>query len=222
MVLEDLTGRRFNYLTVICFAYKIVHGNNVEYIWKCRCDCGNEVLVSRRSLMRGRKSCGCKTKVSHVGSSYHAGVKSHGMSKTRFYKIYRKMIERCYYEQNNSYISNGIKVCDSWKENFLNFKNDMYESYLEHVEKYGEKDTSIDRIDVNSNYCKENCRWATIKEQANNKRNNVIIKYNNISKTLSEWADYLGWNYCTLANRHKRGWSVERMLTEKPKYQKIR
>lgn len=52
--------------------------------------------------------------------------------------------------------------------------------------------------------------------------NNVIIKYNNISKTLSEWADYLGWNYCTLANRHKRGWSVERMLTEKPKYQKIR
>ena len=132
------------------------------------------------------------------------------------------MVERCYYGQNNSYINNGIEVCDSWKENFINFKNDMYESYLSHVQEYGEKDTSIDRIDVTGNYCKENCRWATIKEQANNKRNNIIIEYNNISKTLSEWADYLGWNYCTLAKRYKRGWSVERMLTEEPKYQKIR
>lgn len=68
-----------------------------------------------------------------------------------------------------SYGAYGIKVCDEWKQ-FLNFKDDMYESYLNHVEEYGEKETTIDRKDSNGNYCLENCSWATWKEQSQNKR----------------------------------------------------
>lgn len=223
--LEDISGKMYNYLKVIEFDHKETHGLNVEYYWKCKCTgCGNIILVSRKALTRGRKSCGCKSNIAHVGSSYHGGVKTHGMSKTRFYKIYRKMNERCNLEKDTSYDLHNISICDSWlgEDGFTNFKEDMYESYLVHVEKYGEKDTSIDRIDVLGNYEPDNCKWSTIKEQANNKTNNVCFTFNGMTKTMSEWADYLGWSYCTLANRHKRGWGLERMLTEPPKYQKVK
>lgn len=222
MSIEDLTGRVFNYLTVLGFDHREHNNVGYSYIWKCQCVCGKIVYVSRNSLFRGRKSCGCKNKVSHSGSSYHGGVTTHGMSKTRFYRIYQKMLERCYKEHNNKYVDNNIVVCDEWLKSFDDFKNDMYESYLNHVAIYGEKDTSIDRIDVDGNYCKENCRWATIKEQANNKSNNIVIEFAGQKLTLSQWADKLGWSYCTLSNRYKRGWDTERMLTEPPRYQKYK
>lgn len=220
MEMKDLSGMKFNYLTVLGFDHRESQGVGFKYLWKCKCICGKELLVSRSSLFRGTKSCGCMTKIAHIGSSYHGGVRTHGMSNTRFYKLYLKMFERCYKVKGNKYHSNNITVCARWKESFENFRDDMYESYLNHVAKFGEKNTTLDRIDFKGNYCKDNCRWATIKEQANNKENNIIISYNGVSLTLSQWADKLGWSYSTLANRHKRKWSVERMLTEKPRYQK--
>ena len=218
--MKDLTGEKFNYLTVLGFSHKCKKSSMVDYFWTCRCECGKILVVSRRSLTRGRKSCGCMSNVSHVGSSYHKGVATHGMSSSRFYKIYHKMLERCYKETKNTYSRFGIVVCDRWKESFINFKDDMYASYLEHVSVYGESNTSLDRIDVGGNYELSNCKWSTLKEQANNKSNNVVIEFNGKKMTLSQWADYLGWNYATLANRYKRNWEVSRMLTEKPRYQK--
>lgn len=74
---------------------------------------------------------------------------------------------------------------------------------------------TLDRIDVNGDYCKENCRWATFKEQANNMRSNTYITFNNITKTISQWADYTGIKKDTLRNRLDRyHWSIERALTE--------
>jgi hypothetical protein len=71
---------------------------------------------------------------------------------------------------------------------------------------------TLDRIDVNGNYCPENCRWATWKEQQNNKRDNAVVFYNGMSKTLKEWSEYLNIPYYVLGNRYERGFSVDRIL----------
>ena len=94
------------------------------------------------------------------------------MSNTRFYKIWAGMVKRCKNEKAKQFIDyggRGIKVCRQWSE-FENFRDDLYESYLKHVDMYGEKNTSIDRIDVNEDYTPNNCRWATASEQCRNQR----------------------------------------------------
>lgn len=220
MNIENLVDRQFNYLLVVSFSHieRNDKGRIVDYFWNCKClgeNCGKIIKVSRRALFRGRKSCGCQNKVAHTGSYYHGGVKTHGMSNTRIYKIYHKMLERCYYDKNSKYY-NKITVCEEWRNKetgFLTFYNWAIES--------GYRDNlSIDRINNYGNYCPENCRWATNKEQANNKTNNVIIEFNGERKTLAEWADYKGWSTSTIYNRYKRKWPIEKMLTEPPRYQK--
>lgn len=83
----------------------------------------------------------------------------------------------------------------------------MYESYLKHCEEYGEKDTTLDRIDVNGNYCKENCRWATRKIQANNTRKNHYITINGEVKTLTQWVEFYSIAPSTVKNYIKKGYS---------------
>lgn len=166
---KDLVGKRFGRLVVIKQA---PHRNGRAY-WHCKCDCGNEVDVCGSSLTTGNtKSCGC----------YNLEVASkkfitHGMRYTRFYHIWCGMKARCHNQNSHKYRiygARGIIVCDRWKDYFENFRDDMYESYLAHVEEFGEKDTSIDRIDVNGNYEPSNCRWATWKEQRVNQRRGSV------------------------------------------------
>lgn len=118
-------------------------------------------------------------------------TKSHGLSGTRFYKMFYDMHYRCNDKDNPLYGGRGIKVCDRW-DDFNNFKEDMYASYLDHVEKFGEKDTSIDRIDVNGNYEPNNCKWSTCKEQAFNRRCTRYYSYNGKMYVLPELAKLLG------------------------------
>lgn len=146
----------------------------------------------------------------------NSGMRTHGMYTTRFYKIWVNMRTRCVSKKNHHYHNyggRGIKI--EW-ESFEEFRDDMYKSYLEHSDIHTEKDTTIERIDSDRNYCKENCRWATRKEQGNNTRRNVVLEYKGEKLNLTQWSKKTGINYVTLRGRIRLGWSTEQILFEKP------
>jgi len=136
-----------------------------------QCSCGNEKEICVRNVNKSiSKSCGClgKKQITALGKS-NTWTRKHGMFGTRFYNIYYGLRMRCSKNSvsNSKYYSDkGVKCL--WKT-FMDFKNDMYESYLEHEKEFGTKQTTVDRIDSSKHYCKENCVWATYKEQAKEK-----------------------------------------------------
>ena len=136
-------------------------------------------------------------------------ARTHGLSKTRIYRIWKQMRHRCYKTYDSGYAkygSRGITVCDEWKNDFLAFYEwAMANGYSENL--------SIDRIDNNGNYCSENCRWVDLDIQANNKRNNHFLTYKGKTQTIAEWSREIGLDYGTLWKRVKDGWSAERALT---------
>ena len=125
------------------------------------------------------------------------------------YGIRRKMIERCTDKNSpryKDYGGRGIKMCEEWKNDYLEFRRWSYED-----SNYSDELT-IERVDVNGNYEPSNCRWATIKEQANNRRNTIRIALNGEERSISEWCDFFGLNQSAVRARLKRGWSVARSL----------
>lgn len=127
----------------------------------CMCDCGVVDLVFTQSINNGRsKSCGCKQYNNHI---------THGYNGTRTYKSYHSMKERCLnpnHHAYNNYGGRGIKICDRWLLSFENFLEDMGERPIERT---------LDRVNNDGDYMKDNCRWATNIEQANNRRKRAIV-----------------------------------------------
>lgn len=136
------------------------------------------------------------------------GVANHGYSKTRVFSIWSHMIDRCYNQNHNNYHrygGRGITVCKEWRNNFLQFLSDM-----------GEPPTSkhsIERINNNENYCKNNCRWATQAEQSQNQERSHKITYHDKTQSLKAWIDELGLNEELVRSRIKRGWPVAKAFT---------
>ena len=206
----DITGQKFGRLIAVRFD----HRKNNRQFWLFKCSCGKEKIIDKSHVM-GRKirSCGCiKTEM----LKNKPNGKIHGMTKTKFYKKWIMMKRRCYDKKCQAYKhygGRGIKVCDRWLK-FENFRDDMYQSYLEHAKKFGHKNTTIERKNNNGNYCKENCRWATLIEQGNNKTNSRYLVYNGKKLTITQWADIVGISENVIRFRlDKYGWNIKDALT---------
>lgn len=198
---KDITGQKFGRLTVI----KFLRIENHKAIWLCECECGNLTEVATNHLTSGHtKSCGCLHKERTIESH-----KTHGQKNTRLYRIWRCMKQRCYnknFPYFQDYGGRGITVCSEWYNDFM--------AFYDWAMKNGYDNTlTIDRIDVNGNYEPNNCRWATAKQQARNRRNNINFTYNGETHCLKQWCEILGLNYNTVGTRfYTYGWSIERAL----------
>jgi len=139
----------------------------------------------------------------------------HRYSKTTFYKRWWHVRARCKFKWDKDYKNYGGRgIIFEW-EFYNDFVKDMYKSYLAHVKKHGDKDTTLERIDVSKSYTKSNCRWATRKEQGMNLRKSVKLKLGNITKHRFEWARIYGISDEALAYRLKHGLDLKTALTLK-------
>lgn len=129
-------------------------------------------------------------------------ITTHGMTKTRLYKLWTGMKQRCYNpkaEHFEDYGGRGIIVCERWVSSFENFYNDVHEGHKKHL--------TLERIDANGIYEPLNFKWATRKEQQRNKRNTILLIIDGVSLPLPDWSDISGTNYQTIITRYFRKWS---------------
>jgi hypothetical protein len=194
-----MIGVIFGNLTVLGEVGK----NKRGILFECICKCGNKRVFPGKDLRSGNnKSCGCL-------------LKKHGMSSTRIYISWQNMKKRCNdpnYKDFKNYGGRGIKYCEKW-ETFEGFYEDMKEGY--------EDSLTLDRINVDGDYTLDNCRWVTLKEQSNNKRNNHFLEYNGEVLTLSQMANKYNIDFELFRHRIKKGWSVEKALSNKTELEVI-
>jgi hypothetical protein len=195
----DLTGSRFGSWT----ALSLDRSDGHRTWWRVRCDCGAEAVVRADSLRSGgtRQCLSCQTR------ALTAIVTSHGMRSSPEWRVWAAMKARCSTETAGGYSEyggRGISVCDRWTTSFEAFFEDM-----------GPRPSpahSIERDDVDGPYEPGNCRWATAKEQARNKRTTVFLVVAGERKSLSEWAEARGFAHVTFYKRYLAGWSDEEIV----------
>lgn len=147
-------------------------------------------------------------------NKHRTHIKS-GESRTRFYKIFRGIEYRCNSIKESSYEHYGGRGIKCLWTDFKSFRKDMYKSYEAHVKEFGEKDTTIERIDNNGNYYRQNCKWATWAEQRGNKNNNRLITFGGKTQHLRKWAREINISAELLWWRVKKGWTIDKVLTKK-------
>lgn len=179
--------------------------DNRRYLtWLCKCDCGSDVIVRGSNLRNGNtKSCGCIRKERTKMLNFVTGL-----TKSRLHRIWSGMKTRCYNDNAlayKDYGGRGIAVCEEWKYEFKPF----HDWAMSHGYSHG---LTIDRIDNNGNYCPENCRWVTMREQSRNTRRTKFITHNGESHCVAEWAEKYNISPGTLNSRINLGWDMELAL----------
>lgn len=197
----DRSGLRYSNLLVLSYAGQTT-GKKSK--WLCRCDCGVEKEVSGANLQAGNAtSCGCFGK-----ERRREQITTHGDSNSPEFRTWTAIQTRCHCKTSKDYENygaRGLVVCDRWRSSFSLFLEDM-----------GRRPSpkhQIERVNNNLGYNPENCIWATVKAQANNRRSNHILEFSGKSMTVSQWAERLGIWKGTIRMRLKAGWSVEQALT---------
>jgi hypothetical protein len=200
----SLAGQRFGRLVAVEVSPRKCSKSRTTF-WVCRCDCGAERHVRRYSLLCGEtKSCGCLHR--EIARAAGDRTRTHGRSKSSMYAIWDSMRQRCLNPKNGDYQNyggRGITVCEQWAS-FECFVADM-----------GERPDgmTLNRIDNDGPYSKENCEWATTKAQARNTRATRTLTMKGRSMPMVAWAEELGMSYNTLSARLRRGWPVSVALT---------
>lgn len=189
---------------------KLPYKKNGAIIWLCQCDCGKQVKLSATDLKRN-KSCGCWKSQRMVQLNKERSFIE--PEYRRLNNIWHGILSRCYDSQNISfcrYGAKGIKVCEEWHE-FDNFKKwAINNNYVDNL--------TIDRIDNKGNYCPENCRWVTMKDQCNNRKTNCLITAFGETLNIKQWSEKTGLKPNTIAYRLAHQWSVEETLTFLPDF----
>ena len=200
----DLMGQQFGRLTVVRMDGK--KGNHAA--WHCLCLCGQTVRVTSNNLRAGvTQSCGCLNR-ERVSAALKESSTTHGKRYTRVYDVWLNMKQRCTNPNNDhfpAYGGRGISICNRWMDSFEAFYADMGDPPSD--------DHTIDRKDVHGNYEPGNCRWATREAQASNTQRSVMLTYQGRTQTAKQWALELGIRPGTVAQRARKGWPVDRILS---------
>lgn len=173
-------GLRFGRLEVLEYA----NGNGRSRRYLCKCDCGTVRTFCYEYMKRGStRSCGCLKRETSANR-----FRTHGFSNSKLHGVWATMKARCYNDTQDSYKfygGRGIKVCDEWREDFVPFLNWAMENGYE-------EGLSLDRINPDVDYGPDNCRWATSKQQARNKRNTNYINYAGARLSLNDMCEKHG------------------------------
>ena len=179
-------------------------------IWECQCDCGEvfETTTSKLSYAGVTDCPRCGQKKSKERSIEQ--LTTHGHSKERLYKIWHSMRSRCKYSGDSNYMcygGRGISVCKEWDKDYMSFREWALEhGYVDNL--------SIDRINVNGNYCPDNCRWIPLKEQGVNRRSTQWITAFGVTKCQAEWAKLLGLSHTAFYQARKKGVDMSTYVEE--------
>lgn len=203
---DELLSQKFNRLLVLSF-----HGFNpkrkAKLNWRCRCDCGREVIVDGYNLRNGNtNSCGCFK----IDRTKAVNTKHGGTIQGRLYFIYHGILSRCLDKNNPRYPlygGRGVIVDKSW------LGEHGYENFARDIGKRPSAKHSVEREDNAGPYSKDNCVWATQSQQCRNKRNNAVFEVNGKKKCLTELCEIAGVPVSRVSWRLKAGWPIEQALS---------
>ena len=200
---EKWVGMKFGMLTVIEPVHVCPNGRSTQWYWRLKCDCGIEKLMSPNAVIHGKYvSCGCWK---HIRP---CPTKTHEESHTRLHNIWCGMNNRCNPDHTSAtrYGKRGIRICDEWHD---------YTVFAEWARNNGYRDDlTIERKDVNGDYCPENCTWISLSKQARNRRTTHWVDYNGERMSLAEACERAGLPYKQVFERIvKRHWDVAEALS---------